>query len=240
MRFLFALLLGVSLNCFGAVSIMGSGGELVKASGTAFNGLAVTVKPVDHGSLGAYLWGGFTGVLPAALAANSEIFQFRWADATRFAVIRKVRISCAVSTTMFAAGVPIQIDMVKATGWTVQGTGGTGYTIGAMLKRRFNMGSSLIVSGDVRAATTAALGAGTKTLETVALSSIAAAGPITGALNGAIINPGTILWQAEVGDGEHPLVLVANEGFVVRSVAVPATGTWSCAMNVDWAEVSAY
>lgn len=238
MKFI-VFLLFVNLS-HAAVNIMGSGGEVVKASGTAFNGLVVNVKPADHGTLGAYSWGGFTGILPAALAANSEIFQFRWADATRFAVIRKVRISCSVSTTFFAAGVPVQIDMVKATGWTVQGTGGTGYTIAALLKRRFTMGSSLIVSGDVRSATTAALGAGTKTLETVALSSLAAPGPITASLNGQIIPPGTILWQAEVGDGEHPLVLSQNEGFVIRSVAVPATGTWSCALNVDWAEVTAY
>jgi hypothetical protein len=102
------------------------------------------------------------------------------------------------------------------------------------------MGSSLVASGDMRIATTAALGAGTKTLEANSLQAIVAAGPITASLNGEIIAPGTILWQAEVGDGEHPLVLVANEGFVIRSVAVPATGTWQIAVQVDWAEVTAY
>ena len=60
------------------------------------------------------------------------------------------------------------------------------------------------------------------------------------AKSGEIIAPGTILWQAEVGDGEHPLVLAQNEGFSIRSVAVPATGTWTAAINIDWAEVTAY
>lgn len=223
-----------------AIQIQGSGGSVAEVDGTTFRAVRTTSRPVDHGALGAYAFGGFTGILPAALAANSEIFQFRWTDATRMAVIRKIRISAVVSTTFFAAGVPVQIDLVKATGWSVQGTGGTGAAPAATLKRRSSMGSTLVASGDIRIATTAALGAGTKTLEGNSLTAIVAPGPITASLNGQIIAPGTILWQAEVGDGEHPLVLVQNEGFVVRSVAVPATGTWTASVTVDWAETTAY
>jgi hypothetical protein len=223
-----------------AIQIQGNGGTVADVDGTTFRGLRVTPRPVDHGALGAYCWGGFTGILPAALAANSEIYQFRWTDATRLAVIRKIRISASVTTTFFAAGVPVQIDLVKATGWSGQGTLGTSVTPAATLKRRTSMGSTLVAAGDMRIATTAALGAGTKTLEANSLSAIAAAGPITASLNGQIISPGTILWQAEVGDGEHPLVLVQNEGFVIRSVAVPATGTWTASVTVDWAECTAY
>jgi hypothetical protein len=223
-----------------ALQIQGNGGVVAEVDGTTFRSQRVTPRPVDHGALGAYCYGGFTGVLPAALAANSEIFQFRWADATRICVVRKVRISACVSTTFFAAGVPVQIDLVKSTGWTVAGTLGTAISPAALMKRRTSMGSSLVASGDMRIATTAALGAGTKTLETLALSAVVAAGPITASLNGEIIPPGTILWQAEVGDGEHPLCLVQNEGFSIRSVAVPATGTWTAGITVDWAEVTAY
>jgi hypothetical protein len=223
-----------------AFQLQGFNGAIQEVDGTLFRAARTVSRPVDHGALGAYAYGGFTGILPAALAANSEIFQFRWADATRLAVIRKIRISAAVSTTFFAAGVPVQIDVVKSTGWTGQGTGGTTISPAALLKRRTSMGASLLASGDARIATTAALGAGTKALEGLSLCSIAAAGPITASLNGEIIAPGTILWQAEVGDGEHPLVLAQNEGFSIRSVAVPATGTWTAAVNIDWAEVTAY
>lgn len=223
-----------------AIQIQGNGGVVSEVDGTTFRAQRVTSRPVDHGALGAYSYGGFTGILGAGLGANSEIFQFRWTDATRFAVIRKIRISASVSTTMFAAGVPVQLDLVKSTAWSAQGTGGTGLTPAALLKRRTSMGSSLVATGDMRIATTAALGAGTKTLETLSLSTIAAAGPITASLNGTIISPGTILWQAEVGDGEHPLVLAQNEGFSIRSVAVPATGTWTVSITIDWAEVTAY
>lgn len=223
-----------------SVQIKGNGGTISEVDGTTFRAQRFTPRPVDHGSNGAFCYGGFTGILPAALGANSEIFQFRWTHASLFAVIRKIRISAGVSTTFFAAGVPIQIDLVKATGWSGQGTGGTSVTPAATLKRRTSMSSSQVAAGDIRIATTAALGAGTKTLEGNSLSAIAQAAPITASLNGTIIVPGTILWQAEVGDGEHPLVLAQNEGFVIRSVAVPGTGTWTAAITVDWAEVSAY
>lgn len=223
-----------------ALQIQGNGGVIAEVDGTVFRAQRATSRPVDHGALGAYGYGGFTGILPAALAANSEIFQFRWADATRYAVIRKVQFSAVVSTTFFAAGVPVTIDLVKSTGWSAAGTGGTAVSPAATLKRRTSMGSSLVASGDIRIATTAALGAGTKTLEANSLGGIVAAGPITASLNGEIVAPGTILWQAEVGDGEHPLVLAQNEGFSIRSVAVPATGTWQAAVNIDWAEVTAY
>lgn len=222
------------------IQLQGNGGVVAEVDGTTFRASRFTPRPVDHGALGAYAIGVPTGILPAALGANSEIYQFRWADATRFAVIRKVRFSAAVSTTFFAAGVPVQIDLVKSTAWTGAGTGGTAISPAALLKRRTSMGSSLLASGDMRVATTAALGPGTKTLETLALANILAAGPITASLDGTIIAPGTILWQAEVGDGEHPLVLAQNEGFSVRSVAVPATGTWQASIMVDWAEVTAY
>jgi hypothetical protein len=208
--------------------LQGNGGTVAEVGATN-RAIRTENKPIEYGALGAYAYGGFTGILPAALGAGSEIYQFRWADATRLCVVRKIRISAAVSTTFFAAGVPIQIDLVKSTGWTVAGTLGTAISPAALLKRRTSMGSSLV-----------ALGAGTKTLETLSLSTIAAAAPITASLNGTIIAPGTILWQGEIADGEHPLILAQNEGFSIRSVAVPATGTWTAAINVDWTEVTSY
>lgn len=201
----------------------------------------VTVRAPDHNSLGCYSWGQLGGIIPAALAANSEIVQFRWSDATRIALIRKIRISASVTTTFFAAGVPVQLDLVKATGWTAVGTGGTRPAVAALLKKRTGgMGNSLLAANNIGIITTAALGAGTKTLEGVPLAAIVAAGPITASLNGTIIPPGTIMFEAEVGDGEYPLILGQDEGFVIRSVAVPATGTWQIAIQVDWCELSTY
>ena len=223
-----------------ATQLQGNGGTVADVDGTTFRALRTTPRPVDHGALGQYRLGVFTGILPAALGANSEIFQFRWTDPTRFCVIQKIRISAVVSTTFFAAGVPLQIDLVKSIAWTVAGTLGTGITPAATGKMRTSMGSSLVAAGDIRVATTAALGAGTKTMDANSLRAMVAAGPITGSLSGTIIPPGSVLLEADTGDGEHPLVLVQNEGFSIRSVAVPATGTWMASIGVTWAEVPVF
>jgi hypothetical protein len=222
------------------IQIQGNGGVVSEVDGTAFRALRITSRPLDHGALGHYQWSGITGVLPAALAANSEIFQFRWTDATRLAVITEIKYSASVSTTMFAAGVPCQNEIRTATAWTGQGTLGTGITPGADMKMRTSMGSSLLAAGDMRIATTAALGVGTKTLSAHPISSHATGGPITASLNGTIVPYGTALFRSEISDGQHPLVLGTNEGFVIRSVAVPATGTWMAAMIISWTEVAVF
>ncbi len=222
------------------ISLIGNGGTVAEVDGTNFRAIRTTLRPTDYGSLGHYRHAGFTGILPAALAANSEIYQFQWTNATNFAIITEIVISASVSTTFFAAGVPVQIDLIKSTGWTVAGSGGTAVALAGLGKMRTSMGNSLGGSAMIRIATTAALGAGTKTLETISLASIAAAGPITASLNGQIIAPNTSLFDSDPQSGEHPLLLAQNEGFSIRSVAVPATGTWTASISVKWAEVSIY
>jgi hypothetical protein len=222
-----------------ALPITGANGTVIQAN-VEHLAFRTEARPIDAAGLGQYSVGGLSGILPAALGANSEIAQFRWADATRFCVIRKIRISAAVSTTFFAAGVPLQIDLIKSTAWTIAGTGGTSPTLAAANKKRTSMGSSLVAAGDIRFASTAALGAGTKTLEANNLAAILASCPITASLYGQIIAPGTVLFECEIADGEHPLVLAQNEGISIRSVAVPATGTWSASFDIAWAEVTSY
>lgn len=223
-----------------AIQIQGNGGTVAEVDGTTFRAQRVTARPMDHGALGSYSVSLQSGVIAAALAGNSEIFQFRWSDATRLCSINEVKITAAVSTTFFAAGVPMQIDLVKATAWSAAGSGGTRATPAALLKKRTSMGSTLVAASDIGISSTGALTAGTKTLETVAMAGLVAACPITASLNGTIIPPGTIIFRAEQGDAQHPLVLAQNEGFVVRSIAVPATGTWTVQVQVDWTELDVF
>lgn len=183
-----------------------------------------------------FCYGGSTGLLPAALAANSEIFQFRWTSTTAIAAVRRVRVSASCSTILFDAGVPVEIDMVKATGWTSAGTGGTAIAPSTTLRMGASA-NSLVASGDARKATTAALGAGTKVLEANSISSIVVGGPITLGLNGGLIPVGTILFERNPAEGDRMLELRANEGFSIRSVAVPGTGTWRVSFIVEWDEI---
>lgn len=197
-------------------------------------------SPEEIGSLGFYRLGVKTGVIAAGLAANAELFQFRWAHASRLASIRSVKISAAVSTTYFAAGVPLTLDVVKSTAWSVAGTGGTAIAPAALLKQKTTMASSSLASGDARIATTAGLGAGTKTLETLSLGVAVSGAPITASLSGQIFPPDTALFDSAMANAGWPLVLAANEGFSIRAVQTPATGVWELAVNVEWAETDAY
>lgn len=198
--------------------------------------------PEVKSGFGQYSFGSATGIIAAGLSANSELFQFRWdpTDANHLAVIREIKVSAAVSTTYFAAGVPLELSLLKATAWTAQGTGGTGITPAALLKRRTSMPSTKVQSGDIRIATTGALGAGTKTLETVPNRVLLAGAPITSSLSGQIFAPNSIMLQADVDKGEYPMVLADQEGFVITAPNVPGTGTWKLSVHVQWEETDRY
>lgn len=178
-----------------------------------------------------------SGVMAAGLAANSEIFQFRNVEATETA--RKLRVlsvvlSAATDATGFTAGAA-SFDLLKATGWSGAGTGGATATLsGNNAKYRVAQNSSLLgASGEIRVATTAALGAGTKTLDAQGLAALAGSG---GAAGAAIIVPSDFMALNQFPDSE-PLVLGHQEGFVIRA-NVPATGTWKFAVTVIWGELS--
>ena len=223
-----------------AIQIQGNGGTIDEVEANT-RARRITQRPTDVGSLGAYSLGVITGILPAALAANSEIFQFRWTHASNLCLLRSINISAVVSTTFFAAGVPVQIDAHIARSWTADGTGGTPvvFSTANTNKKRTAFALSSLSDTGVRIATTAALGAGTKTIDTNAFASIVAPGPITASLNGQIVQPGTVLWQRNTGD-EWPIVFAQNEGFSIVSVAVPATGTWMAAVQVEWIEIASF
>ena len=216
--------------------ILGKDGATQTVVDTTHEAMRVSGRPMQLGARGAYGVALTTGVLPAALGANSEIFQFRFVHATFFALIRSVRVSAAVSTTAFIAGVPPTLEMRLARAWTGQGTLGTGITFGANDgKKRTDFATTVMGAGDLRVATTAALGAGTKTLDGTAFATVL--GNTAGAtVTTQIIDAGTIMWARDTTE-EYPLLLENQEGFVIRSVQIPGTGTWTAAIHVEWAEI---
>jgi len=215
-----------------AIQIQGNAGTVAEVDGTTFRAIRVTTRPVDYGALGIYSLSLQTGVMAAGLAANAEIFQFRWTDATRLCAIWDIECDGAGNAgTAFAAGVT-KFEAVIARGWTVDGSGGTAATLTTNnAKLRTSMGTTLV--GAIRMSSTAALTAGTKTLDTQGIGGCVQSVPATA---GASV-PAQRLFRADIGS--MPLVLAANEGFIVRAT-VPATGTWTSGITVRWAEVAAY
>lgn len=171
-----------------------------------------------------------TGILPAGLAAASEIYQFRWTSTATRARILGVQFSAAVDTTAFTAGAAI-FDMTVARAWTADGSGGTAATLANDSKLRTSQLPSR--GAGSRIATTAALGAGTKALDTQPMGVlIGGAGATAGS---QIIVPSDFYIDEATSYGV-PLVLANQEGFVIRA-SVPAVGTWKAGVTVFWAEV---
>lgn len=225
-----------------AIQIQGNGGVVAEVDGTTFRALRITNRPVNYGSLGYYRTGAVSGTMAAALAANSEIWQWRWADATNLGLMYKVQISAGANVAATAAALN-SFNLTAARSWSAAGSGGTRYTLtGNNAKLRTSMGTSLV--NDMGISTTAALTAGTKTLDTTNLGSIAygvATGALTVSLSYNLVNAGDgILFDAD-GEGFHPYVAAQNEGLVIRSGIIgPATMTWAFAVQCVWAEAAAF
>lgn len=217
-----------------AIQLQGNGGTVADVDGTNYRALRTTLRPIDHGALGSYRLSLLSGTMAAGLAANSEVFQFRWSDATRLCVVTSVLWDgLSGSATAFTAGFG-KVDMVTARSWTADGSGGSAATItGNNQKTRTSMGTTLL--GAARIASTAALTAGTKTLDSQAIGQYSAAFSATTSVQHM---PQFDLFHADPG-GESPLILAQNEGFVVRAT-VPATGTWQFGVTVCWTELTAY
>jgi hypothetical protein len=183
----------------------------------------------------SYSLGYQSGVMASGLAGASPIFSFRWATVGQLCVVRSVRFS-AGGITAFTAGA-VFVDLIAARGWSANDTGGgaVAWTNTASGRRRGTFADSgLSTAGEVRASATATLSAGTRTLDTNPLATVC--GSIT-ATAGDFIMPLTELVPQHPA---HPLVLSAAaaataQGFVIRAT-VPASGTWSFAVSVDWEE----
>ena len=202
--------------------------------GTTFRALRVTARPLNYGSLGAYALGMSSGTIAAALAANSELFQFRWPDATNLCIVYQCAVTAGANVAP-AAATAYGLRMTVARSWTVAGSGGTRATLtGNNCKMRTSMGTSLV--NDAGIATTAALTAGTKTLDTSDIGAVQSAlGATTGEMLGSVM-------LLDADDGVVcPLILAQNEGFVVRSNTVlPAAMTWVLSVTTNWIEAAAY
>jgi hypothetical protein len=183
-----------------------------------------------------YAFNAASGVMAAGLAANSEILQVRHVDATELRRLRVLAIllSASVDATGFTAGAGL-FDVVPARAWTAAGTGGGTLTLtGNNGKLRTTSNTNILgVSGEIRVATTAALTAGTKTLDAQGIAGIAAP---CGAAGTQIIAPVDLLKEGLMPDGD-PLFIGHQEGFVIRA-SVPAVGTWKFAATIYVSEAT--
>lgn len=220
-----------------AIQVQGNGGVIAEVDGTTFRALRVTARPADYGALGSYRVSMISGTMAAALGAASEIFQARWTDATRLALVWGISLDgLAGSATAFTAGFAT-INVAVARGWSADGSGGTAATLtGNNQKMRTSMGTTLM--GAIRVSSTAALTAGTKTIDAQPEGQFTfSIGVVVSAIY--VPNVMALYGNLEVGGNPMPIVLAQNEGIVKRAT-VPATGTWQFGTTMSWSEVTSY
>jgi len=200
------------------------------------------LRPMEFGALGHYRLAVTTGSIGAGAGAGSEILQFRWTSASQKAVISKILIDGMYASTAFAAG-QILLAAYVARSFTVAGTGGGTATLTGNNQKMQTTPMGTASVGEVRTATTAALTAGTKTLDANAFAQVNAhsaqfgiATPVIGLVGPSMVRS---LYEADLASGEHPLVLEQNEGFVVKAT-VPATGVWVIGLTIVWAETALF
>lgn len=214
-----------------SLQVRGYTGTVAEVDSTS-RSLLVEPRPLQHAA-GHYQIAMVSGTMAAGLGAGSEIFQLRWTDSASIALIRSVRL-WAGGITAFTAGFA-SFRLSFATSFTVAGTGGNTATLtGRNGKLRTSMTATAM--NEIRCASTAALTAGTKTLDAQSLRTV---GGATTATAGTVILPPTELLNSSAGDPDHPVVLAQNEGLIIIAT-VPATGTWTFGVDVDWLERSAY
>ena len=198
--------------------------------------------PVSVGAGGAYRIGPTSGTMAAALAANAEMFQFRYVTAaSRIALVYKVSLSIGANVAATAAAI-VALKLTIARAWTAAGTGGTRIAL-TTNNAKLRTAYSTSEVNDAGIATTAGLTAGTKTLDTIDQGGVSigiGTGAITTAAN-LIILPNTPLFDAD-GEGQSPIVLANQEGFIIRNGTViwPAAMTWHFTVSVLWLEVPAF
>jgi len=215
-----------------ATRILGRDNSTVVSADPTHFALRTSIRPVEIGTLGAFSKALNSGIMAAGLAASANILSFR-NTSSNFILIRKVTFGMGGLATAFTAGQAI-FNMIVARSFTASDTGGTtGALTVNQAKLRTSFGTSTI--GDFRASTTAALAAGTRTLDTDPMASMTIG--IGVAVSTIYIPAGTELWEPEVG--QYPLILAQNEGFVIQAT-VPATGTWVFGGRVTWDEVALY
>src|SRR4029434_673796 len=189
-----------------------------------------SLLPLEYGAGGMFQETVKSGIMAADMVGNSPIYAFRWPVVSPICLVRRVRIY-AWALTASTAGI-VKFELYTARPFTSQDTGGAAADLSVHnCKMRTSMASS---QAFIQYANTAALTPGTRTLGAAptdcVVNSVGATAPILFAGNGILLNK---------LQGEYPLILAQDEGFVIQAT-VPAAGTWSYTVNAEWDEITVY
>lgn len=201
------------------------------------SGVRVAIKPDE--TSGAFQLSATSGLI-AASAINSTVFSFRWAPGTgQYCLVKRVSLG-VMTTTGPTVAQQLSWGLFVARNWLTSDTGGTTLQPASLAqtvtgKYRTALQSSVLT--DARIATTGALSAGSRILDSQPLNSQNAwIGATASGVGTTLVN--TNMKSYSIND--HPLVLQNNEGFVINLTLASVVMVHQIIVNVEWAEVNVY
>jgi hypothetical protein len=199
--------------------------------------LHVNTKPDPVGALGHYKTS-HRFVLVNTQAANSRLFELQNAHATNLIVIHKIRVEWT-QTGAHTAAIMDSLDIYRCTAFSAVDT--TNTVTPAISKQRTSFAAAgANVRGVTVAGAAAGMTGGTLTKDTAPTRQfglwLLAAVPTAG-MTPQIIGE----YWPDVASGEHPLVLVQNEGIIIENrVLLGAAAGSAVSIDIGWSEVTAY
>jgi hypothetical protein len=191
-----------------------------------------TLYPLDYGPGGIFQHCAKSGIIAAAMPANSPIYSFRWTPPGMTALIWRLRLM-AWTVTAFSGGLAT-FDLYIARNFTASDSGGIAANLGGENNQlRTSMAAS---SAAIQCSNTGALTLGTRTLDAAPIESFTALAPQTD--NTLFPTDPVILFEKEKSD--HPLFLAANEGFVINATVPSSNSTWQVSVTLEWNEVLSF
>lgn len=205
-----------------------------------------SLRPLGHGSdpdVGGHFRAAFrSGAITGTdVDAGDPLFALQWTSRDFLFVLLALE-AWLIPTVVFTGIQEIGVDAIIARNITAAATGGTALSVPNQSNRAraLNMQSSRV--GDLRIADTNVLTAGTYTVDTNPFeigSGIVNWDNADPSSVGDFLNPVTPYgFRHAPGPLEHPIVLAANEGLLIRDlVDFPAAGTVRLHVKLAWAEV---
>jgi hypothetical protein len=177
-----------------------------------------------------------TGALTGVAASNSTgtVFSLRQIDSASVLMIQRIGIMW-VTTTGYTAAQYQDFGFSVARSFSVSDSGGTAWS-GVSDNNSFRTSFPGFTNIDMRIATTAALTAGTRTVDSNFMG-------LAGCNNLAATAGGTIplTWVFDQIPGEYPLILAQNEGIVMwPGVAMGAAGVGTLTVVIEMAQATAF
>lgn len=197
-------------------------------------------KPDPVGALGHYRTSHRTAMV-ATQAANSRLFEFR-NIAANLIIVHKIRVEW-IQTAAHTAAILSSVDIYRCTGFTAVDNTNVVTPTFSKLRTSFGLpvdGTDFAIRGVTVAGAAAGMTGGTLTKATEPLRQfglwLLLAVPTAGQTAERIGE-----YFPDVANGESPLILAANEGFIIENrVLLGAAAGSAVSIDVEFSVVTAY